>query len=187
VNAGCRWGRGDSLGRFPDKRPSSVTDWASRTTAYSYDDNGRLIRTTFPNGTQESRVYDLAGKLTRIQDLDPLGNVIYSSVRQMDPAGRVMGENITPAPTSFGIPDATMTFDADNRLTNFNGQAVSFDADGNMTSVPRRSRSTQSLTAMTPATGSPRPGTSPINTIPTGPGHRLAMQPRTPTVFRPPL
>jgi hypothetical protein len=47
-----------------------------------------------------------------------------------------MGENVTPAPTSFSIPDAIMTFDADNRLNNFNGQSVSFDADGNMTSGP---------------------------------------------------
>jgi RHS repeat-associated protein len=57
-------------------------------------------------------------------------------VRRLDPTGRVLGENVTPAPASFGIPDATMTFDADNRLTNFNGQAVSFDADGNMTQGP---------------------------------------------------
>ena len=71
-----------------------------------------------------------------IQDLDPSGNVIYSTTRQLDPTSRTMGENVSPAPTSFSIPDATMTFDADNRLNNFIGQPVSFDADGNMTSGP---------------------------------------------------
>ena len=71
-----------------------------------------------------------------IQDLDPSGNVIYSTTRQLDPTSRTMGENVSPAPTSFSIPDATMTFDADNRLNNFNGQSVSFDADSNMTSGP---------------------------------------------------
>ena len=119
-----------------NNRLSTVTDWASRTTTYFYDDNGRLVRTVYPNNTQENRSYDLSGKLTHIQDLDPSGNVIYSTTRQLDPTGRTMGENVSPAPTSFSIPDATMTFDADNRLNNFNGQSVSFDADGNMTSGP---------------------------------------------------
>ena len=119
-----------------NNRLATVTDWASRTTAYSYDDNGRLVRTTYPNGTQENRVYDLSGKLTHIQVLGHSGNVIYGSIRQLDPTGRLMGENITPAPTNFSIPDATMTFDADNRLNQFNGQSVSFDADGNLTSGP---------------------------------------------------
>ena len=114
----------------------AVTDWASRTTTYSYDDNGRLVQTVYPNNTRESRSYDLSGKLTRIQDLDPSGNVIYRCANQLDVTGRTVGERVTPAPTSFSIPDATMTFDADNRLNNFNGQPMSFDADGNMTSGP---------------------------------------------------
>jgi RHS repeat-associated protein len=119
-----------------NNRLSTVTDWASRTTTYSYDDNGRLVQTVYPNNTQENRSYDLSGKLTRIQDLDPSGNVIYGSLEQLDVTGRTVAENVTPVPTSFSIPNATMTFDADNRLSNFNGKSVSFDADGNMTSGP---------------------------------------------------
>jgi hypothetical protein len=34
------------------------------------------------------------------------------------------------------MADATMTFDADNRLASYNGSPVSFDADGNMVSGP---------------------------------------------------
>jgi YD repeat-containing protein len=84
-----------------NNRLFTVTDWASRTTTYSYDDKGRLVRTIYPNNTQESRSYDLSGKLTRIQELDPSGNVIYSSVHQLDVTGRIVGENVTPAPSSF--------------------------------------------------------------------------------------
>jgi len=129
-------GKAVSYSYDANNRLSTVTDWAARTTTYSYDDNGRLVQTTYPNNTQENRSYDLSGKLTRIQDLDPLGNAIYSTVEQLDLTGRTIGESVSPAPTSFNIPDATMTFDADNRLNNFNGQSVSFDADGNMTSGP---------------------------------------------------
>jgi hypothetical protein len=75
-------------------------------------------------------------KLTSIQDLDSSGNLIYGSAYQIDAAGRITSENVSPAPTSFGVPTATMSFDADNRLTTFNGSAVFFDPDGNMTSGP---------------------------------------------------
>jgi hypothetical protein len=78
----------------------------------------------------------VSGKLTSIQDMDPSGDVVYGCSYQIDDAGRIASENVSPAPTSFGVPTATMSFDADNRLTAFNGSAVFFDPDGNMTSGP---------------------------------------------------
>jgi hypothetical protein len=60
------------------------------------DDNGRLIQTTFQTVPEENRVYDPAGKLTRIVDLDASGNIIYSSIRQLDSTGRLMGEKHHP-------------------------------------------------------------------------------------------
>jgi YD repeat-containing protein len=158
-----------------NNRLLTLTDWASRITTYSYHDNGRPVQTVYPNNTQEIRSYDLSGKLTRIQDLDASGKVIYNSIRQLDPTGRLMGENITPAPTSFDIPDATMTFDADNRLNQFNGQSVSFDSDGNMTSGP----SAITLNAIAYSYDArnrlaSRPGMSPTSTIWMGAGARKA-------------
>jgi YD repeat-containing protein len=119
-----------------NNRLTTVTDWAGRITTYSYDDNGRLVTTAFPNQTQETRTYEASGKLTGIQDLDQSGNVIYGCTCQIDAAGRVTSAALTPAPTGFSVPTATMSFDADNRLTQFDGMTVSFDSDGNMTNGP---------------------------------------------------
>jgi RHS repeat-associated protein len=119
-----------------NNRLLTVTDWASRLTTYSYDDNGRLVNAAFPNGTNEARTYDVSGKLTQIRDQDARGNIIYSSTAQIDAADRITGEAISPAPTILAEPGATMTFDADNRLMTYNGQAVSFESDGNMLTGP---------------------------------------------------
>lgn len=119
-----------------NNRLITVTDWAGRITTYTYDDNGRLVTTAFPNQTQETRTYDASGKLTGIQHPDPSGDLIYGCTYQIDAAGRISSATLNPAPTSFGVPIATMSFDADNRLTQIDGMVVSFDSDGNMTNGP---------------------------------------------------
>jgi RHS repeat-associated protein len=120
-----------------NNRLATVKDWAARLTRYAYDFNGRLVLTTFPNATIETRTYDLSGKLTTITDKDAKGNLIFSSLATMDSAGRILSEALSPAPTTaFSMPAATMTYDSDNRLKSYNGQLVSFDADGNMLTGP---------------------------------------------------
>jgi hypothetical protein len=47
----------------------------------------------------------------------PRGNVIYGCGYQMDAAGRINSETLSPAPISVGAPTATMGFDIDKRLT----------------------------------------------------------------------
>jgi len=119
-----------------NNRLSTVTDWKGRVTTYNYDENGRLSATWFPNQTFEIRTYDLSGKLTALQLYGPQINTIYSCSNQIDASGRITAEIVSPAPASSGVPAATMSFDADNRLTAFNGLGVFFDPDGNMTTGP---------------------------------------------------
>src|SRR5262249_35922762 len=119
-----------------NNRLTTVTDWKNRVTTYYYDENGRLITTFFPNQAFENRTYDLSGKLTALQHYGRQGNTIYSCSNQIDASGRITAETVSPAPTSFSVPTATMSFDADNRLTAFNGSSVFFDPDGNMTTGP---------------------------------------------------
>jgi RHS repeat-associated protein len=115
-----------------------VTDWAARVTQYDYDKNGRLISTLRPNGTQQTRVYDKAGQLVQQKDIViATGEVISQFDFRYDAAGNITQELVTPSPERFQFTTpVNMTYTAANRLATYNGEAVQFDADGNMTKGP---------------------------------------------------
>jgi RHS repeat-associated protein len=119
-------------------RLAKVVDWAGRVTAYEYDQNGRLIKTLRPNGTQQSRVYDKAGQLLQIKDIViATGDVISQFDFRYDAAGNITQELVSPPPERFQFTTpVNMTYTAANRLATYNGEAVQFDADGNMTKGP---------------------------------------------------
>jgi RHS repeat-associated protein len=114
----------------------TVTDWVERETRYEYDKNGRLISETRPNGTQMTRRYNVAGQLVQQVEKDNHGELINQFDFSYDAAGNILKEQKLPKPDSVSLPPVTMTYSAANRLATYNGQAVSFDADGNMVSGP---------------------------------------------------
>lgn len=111
-----------------------VTDWAGRVTRYRYDRNSRVIGIDFPNGASRLLTYDAAGQVRARVDLGAAGQVITHFEYGYNAGGHMEVENALH-PTTPYVPTATsMSFDADNRMTAYNGEAVAFDADGNMTS-----------------------------------------------------
>jgi YD repeat-containing protein len=127
----------DSLNRL-----TNVTDWASRQTTFTYDLASRLTGITRPNGTQRIIAYDAAGETTNIVEKLANNAPIAFFKFNYDNATRVQWEFAGPLPQSYTPPTRTMTFDDDNRIATFKGpamgsaQAVSYDADGNLTSGP---------------------------------------------------
>ncbi len=113
-----------------------VTDWAGRATQYSYDANGRLVQVVWPNGTQMTRTYDIAGQLLQQQDVANNGELISQFDYVYDAAGDITEEQSLSEPDPFFLQPINMTYTAANRLATFNGEPVSFDADGNMTQGP---------------------------------------------------
>ena len=111
---------------------TSVTDWASRVTSYGYDPAGRLIQTTNADGTKVNISYDSAGQPTTVVTLAPDAAERYRYTYQYDAGGQVTEETGLPRQPA---DDVTMTY-AGNRLATWNGQAVSYDADGNMVFGP---------------------------------------------------
>jgi len=97
-----------------------------RVITYGWNDDGSLASITRPNGTVRSISYDSVGRPVA------LGITYY-------PSDEIQTLDVTPAPPirkTKAIPEVAMTFDAANRVLTFNGQAVSHDADGNMTLGP---------------------------------------------------
>ncbi|MBT2288840.1 hypothetical protein J7E73_06740 [Paenibacillus albidus] len=141
-------------------RMKTVTDWDSRVTTYGYDSNGQLISTQRPDGTVETRTYDPNGQLASLTDKSTDGSVIYTASYLYDAAGNVVtetvngpqtvtsnvygsglgidinGPGLSPDTDQLTVADAAMTYAADNRLNAYNGSAVLYDADGNMTLGP---------------------------------------------------
>lgn len=118
-------------------RLKTVTDWANRGTTYTYDLDGRLTATARPNGTSQTRTYDAAGQISALTEFAVDGaTVIYSTNPTYDADGRITGETLAPA-VPVAVPgQTTMTYDVDNQLTTLNSLATTFDADGNLLTLP---------------------------------------------------
>ncbi len=114
----------------------TVTDWDGRVTGYTYDKNGSLLTTTRPDGSVETRAYNSAGQLTQLKDTKADTTIISKYDFTYDATGNVTAEVSAGSEPVLSSGTETMTYGADNRLATYQGQAVSYDADGNMTSGP---------------------------------------------------
>ena len=105
---------------------------------YTYNDNGNLQKIVRPDGSQEVYNYDAKGQLLTVTDSYASGNTINQYYFEYDADGNIISE------TSFNEPDASeisidsseMSYGAANQLTNLNGTAIAYDADGNALSTP---------------------------------------------------
>ena len=116
----------------------TATDWEGRTSTYEYDKNSRLVKTTRPNDTVETRTYDEAGQLLTI--LDKKGNqTINSQEYSYDVSGNitaVKSGQVGELQNSSDISDTSMEYDKTNRLIKYNGKEVKYDKEGNMVYGP---------------------------------------------------
>ena len=101
--------------------------------SFGYDDANRRASVALPNGISISYSYDNSSQITGITynfNGSPLGNLTYA----YDQLGRrtQMGGSFTR--TNLPQPVGAATYDAANELTNWNGIAFSYDANGNMLS-----------------------------------------------------
>ena len=125
---------------------ATVTDWNNRITTYQYDRLGRLIGTTRPNGTANIISHDAASQLTSIKETAN-GKLISYLKFDYDAASQITRRFRAPLVNSgWQHPTFAATYDDDNRLASLNSQAVTHDADGNMTqAVLPSSLASQSL------------------------------------------
>jgi len=116
-------------------RMISVTDWAGRLTRYEYDANSNLTRSVRPNGSIITYSYNTAGQLIQQKDVTATGVLIAQYDFTYDAAGNIVEEKVSPAPEPFVMQPVNMTYTSANRVATYNGKPVTYDADGNMTSM----------------------------------------------------
>jgi len=112
----------------------TVTDYENRVTRYTYDKNGRLIKTERPDGSVESRSYDKAGQLLTIKDVTKSGSIINDYTYTYDRSGNITSVSDksvgTKVQQSSEEDSVQMEYDNVNRLIKYNGKEVKYDADG---------------------------------------------------------
>ncbi|HTV84824.1 MAG TPA: RHS repeat-associated core domain-containing protein [Dyella sp.] len=107
----------------------------SETVQLAYDTDNRRSTLTLPNGVTVNYGYDAASELTGLTYAQSNGTSLGNLVYGYDSDGRINSKSGSFA--TDVLPAATAqpaTFDLNNRETSFNGQALSYDADGNLTS-----------------------------------------------------
>jgi len=112
-------------------RLATITQGSAQV-GFTYDAASRRSTLTLPNGIVATYSYDTANQLTGISYANGgtvLGNLTYA----YDNAGRRI--QICGSLAKMTLPAAltSATYDTDNRLTNWAGTALTYDANGNLT------------------------------------------------------
>ncbi|MGH9207134.1 MAG: RHS repeat-associated core domain-containing protein, partial [Acidimicrobiales bacterium] len=115
----------------------------SASVGFGYDNASRRITLALPNGVTVSYAYDNASRITQLSygtggaGSTDVGTLTYSGAcpecRRRDADGRVISKAGTLAAMTLPANVSGNSFNAANALTGFNGQTLSYDANGNLT------------------------------------------------------
>jgi RHS repeat-associated protein len=103
------------------------------TVAFGYDNASRRTSLTLPNGIVATHTYDAASQLTQISydnGSTNVGTVTYG----YDNASRISSRGGTLFQSVLPMAVATTSYDADNRLTQWDTASPTYDLNGNLTS-----------------------------------------------------
>jgi RHS repeat-associated protein len=117
-----------------NSRLHTITQTPLNTVTIDYDALGRRTRLTLPNAVSTEYQYDAVSRLTGLiyrNALGLLGDLTYT----YDPAGNRTGVGGSFARTLLPDPVVAATYDAANRLLTFGDKSMTYDANGNLTSI----------------------------------------------------
>ncbi|HLK97980.1 MAG TPA: RHS repeat-associated core domain-containing protein, partial [Hymenobacter sp.] len=101
---------------------------------HAYDAAGRLVRTTLPNDVKTGYAYNSANELTGLAWLNPDDTLLGDLGYGYDSTGRLVAQTGSHAPQALpAASSGANQFDDNQRQTRFNGQSLSYDANGNLT------------------------------------------------------
>lgn len=119
----------DSLNRM-----SSFTDWLNAKYTYIYDSRGNVTTTTNANGTKTIYGHDVANRLVGLTNYTSTGSVIAGYAVTLDGVGNYrQSTHSQPLFPILSNQTNNYGYDFDNRLVSFDGQTVTNNANGDLT------------------------------------------------------
>ncbi|MCH8623095.1 RHS repeat-associated core domain-containing protein [Undibacterium sp. TS12] len=125
----------DDAGRLLriDQAAGAANNNVAQAIQFIYDDAGRRTKTIHANGIVQDYSYDDGNQLTGITykkaDNSPIGDLTYG----YDDGGRRTRKGGSLAKTDLPDTVTTTSYDANNRLTTWGSQILSYDKNGNLT------------------------------------------------------
>lgn len=116
-------------------RVINVIDWSNRVTTLTWDAADRLIAIHRPNGTVRTGTRDAVGQLLRLEERMPDGHLVALQKFGYDLSGSITSKFAAPPPRPLNEPAVSATYNSDDQLATFGGNAVLHDLDGNLTSA----------------------------------------------------
>ena len=103
--------------------------------AFSHDSIGRKTSTTFPNGVTTNYTYDNASRVLNIEHLSPLSSVLEALSFVYDANGNRTSMNRPAVNLPSPNPVSNTSYNEANQMLTFNNKIMTYDENGNMTSV----------------------------------------------------
>ena len=116
-----------------DQAAGAANNNVAQNLAFTYDAADRRTQTKLANGQTANYSYDDAGQLTSIVWKSASGTVLGDLAYTYDAAGQRTVIGGSYARTNLPVTK-TQSYDAANRLVTHNGQALTYDANGNLLS-----------------------------------------------------
>ena len=119
---------------YDDEEKLTTYTTGNDTYTYTYDANGNILKAKKNNVLRQSYKYDADGQLTRENNLDTNRTIVYT----YDDGGNITQKKEYAYTTGTpGTVVNTINYSYDSiwcdKLTNYNGQSISYDAIGNPT------------------------------------------------------
>ena len=125
----------------------------SQNVSFGYDNANRQTGLTLPNGVNVAYSYDIAGQLTSmtyVNGTTTLGDLSYS----YDATGRRTAQGGSFARINLPAGISGASYDAGNRLTTWDGNTITHDANGSMTAALGQNYTWNERNQLSASTGS---------------------------------
>ena len=126
----------DKAGRLTriDQAAGPANNNQAQAIQFTYDDAGRRTKTIHANGIVQDYSYDDGNQLTGITYKKADNSIIGDLTYGYDDGGRRTRKGGSLAKTDLPDTVTTTSYDANNRLTTWGNQILSYDKNGNLTS-----------------------------------------------------